>query len=81
MERLGRLMKLRRVRLVGCGHYGKRYFNSEGYPDPTAGKAIERSQDIINVSARSRTEGKEQVLNRKIPPVSRMRATLEGMGI
>ncbi len=52
-------MKLRRARVVGCGYYQSKYKNHEGYPDPTAGIAIER------VSRKSKPSANKEFKKRK----------------
>ena len=64
-------MKLKSVRLVGCGYRPKRYVNSEGYSDPTAGCAM-GGGEIYGAPLLLRPGEKEKVIVREVPPVSQM---------
>lgn len=69
-------MKLRRVKLVGCGHRSNGYFNHEGYSDPTAGCALAGSTDIYAAPLVRRAGEREKIVYEQVPPVSEMDAFL-----
>ena len=65
-------MKLRRVRLIGCGHRRINYANHEGYSDPTAGCALSGSRDIYAAPVIREPGEKERVVRRRLPSISEM---------
>ena len=67
--------------MVGCASHRDKYYNAEGYIDPTAGCAIEGS-DIIYAAPVIKKPGEhEKVIRRKIHPVSEMERDLAALGI
>lgn len=65
-------MKHRRIRLAGCGDHRSGYFNHEGYPDPTAGCAINGKCGIYPVSGSRKTEKTEKTVKEELPSISEM---------
>jgi len=74
-------MKSRRVTLVGCGRGKKRYYNAEGYSDPTAGCAMEGSCSVYVAPLTRRPGEKEKIIRRRIHPVSEMGKDLAALGM
>jgi len=74
-------MKTRRVTLVGCGRSRERYYNAEGYADPTAGSAMAGSRSFYGSPVRRKPGERERVIRRKVHPVSRMDKDREMLGV
>ena len=74
-------MKSRRVTLVGCGRGRDRYYNSEGYSDPTAGCAIEGCHSFYGSPVHRKPGEKERIVRRKVHPVSEMDKDMAKLGV
>lgn len=81
MGRMEKEMKRRRVTLVGCASRRDRYYNAEGYIDPTAGCAIEGSDNIYAAPIIRKPGEKEKTCRKQIHPVSEMEKDLAALGI
>lgn len=74
-------MKHRRIRLAGCGDHRSGYFNHEGYPDPTAGCAINGKSGIHSASDGRKPAEMEKTVNEELPSISEMERYLAGRDI
>ena len=81
MGRMEKGMKRKRVTLVGCASHKDKYYNAEGYIDPTAGCAIEGSDNIYAAPVIRKPGERGKVIRKTIHPVSEMEKDLATLGI